>query len=150
MLLKANKVKVVNKPLYYYRIGGLTSKYMPYFFDDIVSGYKIQKKVIEEYYQGSGYNGISIMLLNTLKTCITNLFYSTLDKSEIKNRINQFLLNESIKETLNNEGCLKYFDKDYLDAIANQNTEFLFLLGEIAYKKSKPKRLILNMLSKIY
>ena len=33
------------------------------------------------------YNGISIMLLNTFKTCLSNIFLSSLDELEIKNKI---------------------------------------------------------------
>jgi glycosyltransferase involved in cell wall biosynthesis len=75
ILVKINKVKVIDKPLYYYRVGGFTSKYMPYLFADMVNGYYIQKEVIDEYYQDSRvkrYNGISIMLLNTFKTSLQN------------------------------------------------------------------------------
>jgi glycosyltransferase involved in cell wall biosynthesis len=152
MLLKANKVKVIDKPLYYYRAGGNTSKYMSYMFDDMVNGYKIQKEVIEEYYRDSKqsrYNGISVMLLNTFKTCLINLFYSRLDKEEIKNKINEFIKNDSIQESLSNEGCKRYFEKDYLDAIAYRNIEFLYKLGENAYIKDKPRKLLLNILSKV-
>ncbi|MDM5157566.1 glycosyltransferase [Bacillus sp. DX1.1] len=152
MLLKANRVKIINKPLYYYRVGGTTSKYMSYLFDDMVNGYEIQKEVIEEYYQDSKqrrYNGISVMLLNTFKTCLTNLFYSGLDKSEIKNKINEFVTNNSIRESLSNKRCQIYFEKDYLDAIAHQNTEFLYKLGKKSFKRERPRKLLFNILSKV-
>ncbi|MCQ6278881.1 glycosyltransferase family 2 protein [Bacillus sp. EB600] len=152
MFLKANNVKVIDKPLYYYRVGGNTSKYMSYMFDDMVNGYKIQKEVIDEHYQDSKqsrYNGISIMLLNTFKTCLANMFESNLDKAEIKNKINGFIVNDCIQESLLNEGSRKYFEKDYLDAIASRNTEFLYNLGEKAYTRGKPRKLLINILSKV-
>ncbi|MEH7444034.1 glycosyltransferase family 2 protein, partial [Bacillus sp. JJ1122] len=64
VFLKAKKVKLIDKSLYFYRLGGNTSKYMPYLFDDMVNGYKIQKDVIDKYFKESiqkQYNGISIM-----------------------------------------------------------------------------------------
>jgi hypothetical protein len=72
IFLKAEKIKVIDKALYYYRQGGFTSKHQPYLFDDMINGYYIQKEVIDEYYQDSRvkrYNGIRLMLLNTFKTC---------------------------------------------------------------------------------
>ena len=84
ILLKVKKVSIINKYLYYYRAGGNTSKYMPYLFEDAINGYKIQKKVLREYYQDLPQdNGISIMLLNTMKTCLYNLFLSDLDEKKI-------------------------------------------------------------------
>ena len=90
---------MINKPLYYYRQGGFTSKYMPYLFNDMVNGYKIQKEVINEYYKHAKqeqYNGVSIMLLNTLKTCLNNLFNSNFNKSEIKEQIKHYVSNASV------------------------------------------------------
>ena len=86
MLLKANKIKISMYPFYYYRLGGITSKYMPYFFSDIVNGYKIQKEVIEDYYSDTRqieYNGICVMLLNMLRSSMYNLFNSNLSDIEI-------------------------------------------------------------------
>ncbi len=152
MLLKANRVKIIDKSLYYYRTGGNTSKYMSYLFDDMVNGYEIQKEVIEEYYQDSRqirYNGISVMLLNTLKTCLTSLFYSTLDKSERENKILKFVGNHSIREALTNEGVLKYFEKDYLKAIEHRDIRFLYQLGENECKRTKIRRTLVGIVSKV-
>lgn len=51
ILLNVKKVSLINDTFYFYRTGGNTSKYMPYFFNDIIEGYKSQKLVLEEYYQ---------------------------------------------------------------------------------------------------
>lgn len=152
ILLKAEKVKVIDQPLYYYRLGGFTSKYMPYLFEDVVNGYQIQKEVIDEHYkdtQQNEYNGISIMLLNTFKTCLYNLFNSKLNGNEIKALIMDYISNESLRETLYNEGAIKYFSKDYLYAIENYDIKFLYELGEISFQKRKTKNALLNFVSKL-
>ena len=106
MFLKAQKVKVIREPLYYYRTGGFTSRYMPHHFYDIVNGYEIQKEVIEEYYidtKVERYKGISIMLLNSLRTSLYNVINSNLKekRKQIILYINQVLefyqCNNSIK-----------------------------------------------------
>lgn len=147
MFLKAKKVKIINKSLYYYRIGGFTSKYMPYLFDDMVNGYNIQKSVINEHYLDSFQkrtNGISIMLLNTFKTCLINLFYSDLTVDGKMAVIKNYLTNPFLKETLNNQGARKYFAEEYLDAIQNEEVRYLYSLGEQMYKKARPKRILKN------
>lgn len=152
VFLKANRVKVIKKSFYYYRAGGNTSKYMTYLFDDMVNGYQIQKKVINEYYpedKQHNYNGISVMLLNTLKTCLYNLFNSDHNESEIKELIRLYISNESVIESVNTEGAIKCFSKEFLNAIRNKDIEFLYRFGENMYKKRKPKQALLNIMSKI-
>lgn len=140
ILIKANKVKVIDKPLYYYRLGGFTSKYMPHLFEDMVNGYQIQKEVIDEHYldtKQKEYNGISIMLLHTFKTCLYNLFNSKLDEFEIKNLIRKYASNDTVIECLHNEGTTKYLPAEYLNAIRNKDISYLYELGENMNKKEK-------------
>lgn len=66
-------------------------------------------------------NGISIMLLNTFKTCLYNLFNSKLDDSEIKDLIGRYVSNYKIIECLLNVGAIKYFSTEYLIALKIQN-----------------------------
>lgn len=152
MFLKANTVKVIEKPLYYYRLGGFTSKYMPYLFEDMINGYKIQKEVIHEYYsdnQQKHYNGISIMLLNTFKTCLYNLFNSEHNKSEIQEQIRKYVSNKTVIESLSNQGAKRYFSSDFLDAIRNKDIQFLYELGRSTYIKQKPKKMLISIISKV-
>lgn len=152
ILLKANKVKVINKTLYYYRVGGFTSNYMPYLFNDMVNGYQIQKEVIDKYYINSKqkqYNGISIMLLNTFKTCLYNLFNGKINKDEINKFIKFYVENDEVRECLRNEGSRKFFSQEYLNAIKYRDIEYLYELGEQMYNKNKPRKILINMLSKL-
>lgn len=151
IFLKANRVKILDKSLYFYRAGGNTSKYMSYLFNDIVSGYKIQKEVIEEYYNDTKQqrlNGISIMLLNTFKTCLYNLFNSKHTQREMKELIKMYVSNDCITESVNNEGSIKYFSREFLDAIRNKDTEYLYQLGERMYKVKKPRQMLIDIASR--
>ncbi|MBD3107668.1 glycosyltransferase family 2 protein [Bacillus sp. AGMB 02131] len=152
IFLKTNRIKVINKPLYYYRAGGITSKYMPYFFDDIVNGYEIQKEVIDEYYIESKhfqYKGISIMLLNTFKTALNNLFDSDLKEQQIKDKIKSYVLNESIQEAAKNDGSISYFPSSFLTSIESKDIDYLYTLGYEQYKSSKPRKRLVNFITKI-
>ncbi|MDD9266521.1 glycosyltransferase family 2 protein [Paenibacillus sp. GCM10023248] len=152
ILLRADKVKIINKTLYYYRAGGFTSKYMPYLFEDMINGYQIQKEVIDEFYQdskNSRLNGISVMLLNTFKTCLYNLFNGKLSKSEIKTLIEEYVNNDKLIECLSTEGSVKVFSKEYLTAISTKNIDFLYNMGLTMYKKRLPRKYLFNIISKI-
>ena len=151
MFLKAKKVKVISEPLYYYRTGGFTSKYMPYHIYDIVNGYEIQKEVIEQYYMDTkeeSYKGISIMLLNSLKTSLYNVNNSDLMEKEIKSLIESYVNNPSIIEASKDKGSIEYFDKQYLDAILNKNIGYLYKLGKEAKNKQKFKSILINLATK--
>ncbi|GAB6616553.1 MULTISPECIES: glycosyltransferase family 2 protein [Bacillus] len=152
MFIKSNRITIIDQALYYYRMGGLTSKYMPYLFEDMVNGYQIQKEVINKYYldtQQKQYNGISIMLLNTFKTCLYNLFNSNLGEMHIRELIEKYVSNEKVIECLHNEGSRDYFSKEYLDAIKYKNVDYLYALGEKMYRKGKIKRVIKNIIAKL-
>ena len=148
---KASRVKVINAPLYYYRVGGFTGKYMPNHFKDITNGYEIQKDVIEKYYIDSKdkqYRGISIMLLNSFKSSLQNIMESGLNDKKIKETIEGYTKDENILEAISNEGSKKYVEQDFLNAIKESDVDYLFNIGKQLSNKSKKKRFILNIVTK--
>jgi glycosyltransferase involved in cell wall biosynthesis len=152
MLLLAKKIKMIDKHLYNYRYGGFTSRYQPHLFDDMVNGYLIQTEVIDSYYNDTkekNYRGISIMLLNTFKACLVNLFSSPLEEEEIKNKIKSYINHKTVIKCVLNAGSEKYFTTEYLEAFKNEDIDFLYNLGRTMHKKSKVKKLLINFVSKI-
>lgn len=152
IFLKSNKVKVINKPLYYYRAGGFTSKFMPYHFDDIVNGYEIQKEVISDNYKDrlqKSYNGISIMLLNSFKMSLYNIINSGLNKEEIKKHILLYIDNNSIKEAIRNKGSIIYFEEVFIDAIENKDVNYLYQIGKDTQCKFKLRSNVVRIISKL-
>ncbi|MGG0459945.1 glycosyltransferase family 2 protein [Priestia aryabhattai] len=152
VFMKAKRVKMIDKPLYFYRAGGFTSKCMPHLFEDAINGYLIQKEVINEHYQDVKQKemmGASIMLLNTFKTCLHNLFNSNFTKEQIESIIKQYTLNTQLLEGVEIARPRKYFDDNYLDAIEEGNTEYLYRIGKNLNDKMKPRRTAVNILSKI-
>ncbi|WP_002146229.1 glycosyltransferase family 2 protein [Bacillus cereus] len=150
IMLKANKIKVIDNPLYYYQQGGFTSKYQEYLFGDMINGYLIQEEVIREHYQNTfekKYTGISIMLLNTFKTCLLNLFKNNFSEHEIKARIQKYVSNDVLIKCISNEGAISYFSEDYLSGIRNRNIDFLFDLGRKLHRKSRAKKILVNLVS---
>lgn len=150
IFLNLKKVSLIDEYLYFYKVGGYTSKYMPYFFNDIIEGYNSQKKVIDEYcYDVKHINGISIMLLNTFKSVIYNLFLGDLSEKEILNKINEYINTKQIIESKENRGAIKYFSKfdpEYLNALNKKDIEFLYQTQLKKFKKNNYKRVIQKIL----
>lgn len=143
LFLKAEKVKIICDSLYYYRINGETNQYMPYMFNDIVNGYKIQKEVIEEFYKDSAkdsYRGISIMLLNCFRICLENLYFSTMSEDEIIDKIKIFLMEDSIRKAALNEGAQKYFNREFIMAVENRDYNYMFNESKDRFEKKRIKR----------
>ncbi|NOU97334.1 glycosyltransferase [Paenibacillus sp. LMG 31456] len=152
IFLKANQVKVIDKSLYFYTLSGNTSRYMPHFFNDVFSGYQIQKEVIAEHYQDiqqHQYNGISVMLLNLFRGALYNLFTSKLSEDDIKNLIKIYVSDDCVKEAVSNEGAIKFFEKDYLDAMREKDIQYLYAMGKSMHKKKKPKKMLMNIMSRL-
>ncbi|MFD0961411.1 glycosyltransferase family 2 protein [Paenibacillus chungangensis] len=145
MFLKAKSVLVIPEALYYYRTGGFTERYMPYLFHDIVSGYRIQKQVIEEYYCDNRQlmmDGVSIMLLNTLQTCLLNVMRSAYSVKAMEEEIVRHCQHESIREALCNEGVIRHFEADYLAAVHACDVRYLHKLGRKLYHRSMARKLM--------
>ena len=150
VMLKINSLKIINKPLYYIRVGGFTNNYMPTMFNDMINGYQIQKEVINEHFLETiqkHYRGISIMLLNTFKTGLSNLFKSNLNEIERKKVILQYTGNQLIRESIQNKGSINYFTDDFLTAIEERDINFLYKLGQGIHNKGKYRRILLRFLS---
>ncbi len=97
----ANKVVLTDKVVYYYREGGDTSKYMPYFFDDTVNGYKNKLKLISDF----TFNGdedvrrLSEFFLALIETTVNNLVIGiSMTKQEYMDKINSYINNPVVRE----------------------------------------------------
>lgn len=153
VFMRAKSVKVADKTLYYYRYGGGTSKYMPNFFEDVINTYKVQKLIINNIYYETRLErerGISIMLLNTFKTCMLNILFSDLGKKESKKIISKYIKDENILEATKNKGCIEYFDSIFLGAIRNGDVDCLYNISIKNYNKIKMKNGALKLLNAIF
>lgn len=64
-------------------------------------------------------NGISIMLLNTVKTCLYNFQLSTMDREEKNSAILACSESPAVAAAVVNEGAVRYFGKEYLEALSS-------------------------------
>lgn len=153
LLTKCNKVKVINKPLYYYRCGGGTTKYMKDLFDDIITTYYIQKDCIDKYYPDEiekRYSKVAFIFLNTYKLVLVNMFASGIEKSEMISKIEEQIKNTSILDASKNlKETREWFDDKYIDAVDSHDCEYLYNLAKYEYKKSRYKTYIKNILIKL-
>ena len=140
LFLKADKVTLLDETLYYYRQGGGTSKYMKYYFDDIVNGFKIKKKIIMENYSKEGESILQPIYMNFLelyKSCIFNLLYSNFNEETLKEII-KYQLDNSIVIQIAKAMENKNFDVEFVKAINKKNIDYLYNLS----KKNKKSRYI--------
>lgn len=84
VLPKARKMVVLNKPLYYYRFGGGTSKFNPRFLEDYSIIKKVQNECAEHYnVEEDCYRLINVETANVFYTYVKSYLYSLNDFSKI-------------------------------------------------------------------
>lgn len=152
MFLKAETVKVIPDSLYYYRAGGMTSRYMPRLFDDIVNGYRIQTEVVERYYsQDRDYHfvGIRLMLLNTLLTCLGNLFLGNQTERERLDAMAYYCAHPVVQECVREASVMLHCDKELIQAIRSGDIVSLYNIGKRRYRMNRPKRILMNAIAKL-
>lgn len=146
---KSKKVSILDEKLYYYRMGGGISKYMPYYFDDIINGYKVKRKIARELYECNIENvfiNISSNLLDLYKSFLLNIMYSDFNENDIKKIIKKQVSNISLIEAINYLIDSKY-DKEFIQGIKEKDIDYLYEYG-LQQKKSRIlKDKILNILA---
>ncbi len=152
MFLQAESVLVMPEPLYYYRTGGSTSRYMPDLFRDAAAGYAIQKETIERHYPDSRLRelgGASVMLLNTLLTCLRNLHDGPMDGRQRRETMRTYCRDAAVLECLEHAAAARYFDPALLEAIRCGDAEYLDRIARKLHRKHAGRRLLLNAVAKI-
>ncbi|MCR4616381.1 MAG: glycosyltransferase [Clostridiales bacterium] len=123
----AKRVSLIDKPLYYYRsLFGGTSKYMPYFFNDVICGWENKIKAANDFCDDpkSYYGSIAQSQIDLLESCMANLFYSDMTDDAIKSKIEEYISNKTVKEIL--KWQIDGFSVEFTNALRNNDTDFIF------------------------
>lgn len=146
LFLQAKTVALIPEPLYYYRAGGMTSQYMPEFLEDILSGYRVQRHVIEHFYASEvreeHYIGSNAMLLNTLPTYLLNLYLGGLTQEDRHIRIAAMCRQPEVAYCARHEPSVKHADQRLVQAILGGDIAYLNRAGYLHYAKQRLKNWI--------
>ncbi|MDQ6422376.1 glycosyltransferase family 2 protein [Paenibacillus sp. LHD-117] len=140
MFLQASTVVVIPEPLYYYRAGGLTSRYMPELVQDAVAGYRVQRMVINAHYpedeREAHLIGINLMLLNTLRTYLKNLYLSKLTQEERRSSIAAMCRLPEVIGSVNHEPSARRIRLRFVNAVRKGDIAYLDREGRRQFRKS--------------
>jgi glycosyltransferase involved in cell wall biosynthesis len=140
MFLRARSVAVISQPLYYYRAGGLTSRYMPELLQDAVAGYQIQQSIIEQYFAINERDqhcvGSNLMLLNTLRTYLRKMFEGGLSREERLASIKEMCRHPEVIDCVNHEPTARLCRIDFVEAVRRLDYDFLEKEGRRQYIRS--------------
>lgn len=150
MFLQSRTVACIPEPLYYYRAGGMTSRYMPDLLQDILSGYRVQRIVIQRFYpaeeRDKHYIGSNVMLLNSLLACLRNLYLGGLTQAERHARISAMCEQSEVASCARHEPSARHADQRLVHAILGGNIAYLNRAGRLFYAKQRLKNWILHPL----
>lgn len=143
LLPKTKKIAITPKNVYNYRIGGGTSKFMPYMLDDFLSLYNYKKSLIAIYKMDKKTE----LYLNIE---LINIVFSYLQMCKYPGLFSNSKLNDVILKCINLEevkDAVDYLDKNNsLNSLSNMlKNEDIFAINRYInqnYNNNKIKRLI--------
>jgi glycosyltransferase involved in cell wall biosynthesis len=147
LFLHADTVALIPESLYYYRAGGMTSRYMPELLQDILAGYRVQRRVIDHYYPSGDrdkhYIGSNLMLLNVLPACLRNLYLGGLTQVERHAQIAAMCHQSEVESCARHEPSARHANQRIVQAIVGGDIAYLDRAGHIYYMKQRLKHWIL-------
>ena len=145
ILPKCNYVSIINDSLYYYRIGGGTSKFMPEFMNDYFNYHSIQKDMIKKYTLSDKYKYYSnIEIVNVFKTWLEMCYKNHMTKDSLQYEYIKWMNNESFnKDVLSLKGL---WSNDFYDLIIENDFNDVYVYIKNIAKKSNFKSKIKNSL----
>lgn len=146
----AERIAVVPDTVYYYRMGGGTSRFMPTFFEDCVSLYKFKNKQIEiNDFSPNLKVTAAIEMKNELWTWL-DMYYQKYIKVKgpdaVKAEIDRCCNLQIIQEAVSYKENERYGVKGFGESVKLKNIETIFSLLQDYNKKMKIKRLIRNVI----
>lgn len=141
------KLVTIPEELYYYRIGGNTTKFMPYFMNDCFEFYKLQQKKIDVYSLNEQYKYYStIEIINEFNTWL-KMCYRFLDYNGFNKEYQKWNLNKSFKEAV---FYLKgKWDNEFYNLLITENDLNIYEYIKKEEKRYKIKQLIKKIAYKI-
>lgn len=83
-----NKYVVTNHNVYYYRYGGLTSRFNPTLYSDLKKQYDIKMKMLDEYNYPKGIRSTKVEMCNVLYSHLMQMYRFNKSDEDIKSFIN--------------------------------------------------------------
>lgn len=138
ILPMCNNVSIINDSLYYYRIGGGTSKFMPEFMNDYFNYHSIQKDMIKKYTLSDKYKYYSnIEIVNVFKTWLEMCYKNYMTKDSLQYEYIKWMNNESFnKDVLSLKGL---WSNDFYNLIIENDFNDVYVYIKNIAKKSNFK-----------
>lgn len=143
-----DKIVTIPNPLYYYRFGGGTSKFMPDFMNDYMNYHKLQLELAKCYNCSEKYLYFScIEIINVLHTwivmCSMNKEFST---EELYCEVIKWRENEDIIFALNN---IKPWGDAFKIMLENYKFDDLINIIKLESKRKEKKVVLMNIVKQI-
>lgn len=130
-----NKITFVDKVVYYYRYGGMTSKLNPTFLKDLKKQYKIKEKIINAHNYQKALPYIKYELIN----CFYSYSLDLLIKNNFSEESLRRFINEELKDDIYTEVTTDIVLDDRKLAIKERNINKI--VNHLIKKKEKEKKI---------
>ena len=147
--MSANSVLIINDAVYYYRIGGGTSKYYPEFMNDFIALYNCKKPLIEKYnIPSKAYLYMDIEIINCLKSYLLTCKESgKMSDIELLGEMDEYINHPVIVNAA--KTVAEHYDNVTAKCIINKNTEELLAIISSIHKHNRLKNIAKRILYSI-
>ena len=137
------KITIYDQIGYYYRFGGLTTKYNDKFLEDSKRLFLLKEEMIKKYNYKKASIFTRIELKNVLKTEISQLIiYNKYKKDELVRRILEEIKDPIYKNIYDIECNSSFWNDPFVNAFKNQDALRMYRICKIEVYRSTPKRLL--------
>lgn len=149
LAINAKIILITNEYVYYYRIGGGTSKFNPYFMDDFIGLYNYKKPFIERYsIPSKAYLYMDIEIINCFKSylimCKEN---GKMGDTELIDEINRYIDTSILQNAA--QSVNEHYTNKMADMILRRDiSEIVITVNDFA-KKNRVKNALKNLLYSI-
>ena len=152
LIPQCNIITTINEKLYYYRVGGGTSKFMPSFMSDYLNYHKLQLRLISNLNLSESFLYYSqIEIINVFHTwLLMNFIFLNFNKYDLQKEINAWIEEKEIYNALINEQLNENWNNYFFTLVREKNIDSLFtLLNKEKYRK-KRKIWIKNIIANFF
>lgn len=134
------KYVVLDKCVYYYRYGGMTSKFNPTLYDDLKMQYKLKIEAIRKYDYNKALNSSKIEMCNILCSHLIQMFKYKIEEKNVKYFVLRELESGFIDEITNGVE----YSKQSFSYLKNKDIEQLLLCCKRMANEKKVQKYIFN------
>ncbi len=135
------KIYVMDEAGYYYRWGGMTSRYNPHLYPDLKRQYLLKSEIAKKYNYTTAFDFLKIELKNVFfSNIIQQIEYKISDEDVIKANICNELNDKIWEDVLKVKNHPSFYQQEFVKALQKRDVDNIYRICLDAYKQKRALR----------